>query len=84
MMDYMPPSAGRYLVKNGPEEDGDATLEESMLRQYIFEIIRKCGDEWCLYTKKKDRSTGRRRRLGTHSSRAGAERQERAIKSHGG
>lgn len=59
-------------------------MNENLLRQYIFEIIRKCGDDWCLYTKKKDEKTGKRRRLGTHSSRAGAERQERAIKARGG
>ena len=55
-----------------------------LLRELITEIIRKCGDKWCLYTKHKDKKTGRRRRLGTHSSRAGAARQERAIKAHGG
>lgn len=56
--------------------------EETLLREMICEIIRKCGDKWCLYTKgKKD---GKRRRLGTHDSRAGAERQERAIKARGG
>ena len=50
----------------------------------VNEVIRKCGSKWCLYTKGKDRSTGKRRRLGTHSSKAGAERQERAIKARGG
>jgi hypothetical protein len=59
-------------------------MNENLLRQYIVEIIRKCGDDWCLYTKKKSKKTGERRRLGTHSSRAGAERQERAIKASGG
>lgn len=56
----------------------------TLLRQLISEIIRKCGEKWCLYTKKKDPKSGRRRRLGTHSSKSGAERQERAIKAHGG
>lgn len=55
-----------------------------LLRELIFEIIKKCGDEWCLYTKKKNKKTGKRRRLGTHSSKAGAQRQERAIKASGG
>jgi len=59
-------------------------MNENLLRQYIVEIIRKCGDDWCLYTKKKDKKSGKRRRLGTHSSRSGAERQERAIKASGG
>jgi len=57
-------------------------MNEALLRELITEIIRKCGDEWCLYTKGK--KGGKRRRLGTHSSRAGAERQERAIKARGG
>ena len=58
--------------------------ELTLLRDLISEIIRKCGDKWCLYTKKKNRKTGRRRRLGTHRSRSAAERQERAIKANGG
>lgn len=59
-------------------------IDETLLRDLISEIIRKCGDEWCLYTKKKDKKTGKRRRLGTHKSKSGAERQEKAIKMHGG
>jgi hypothetical protein len=51
----------------------------------INEIIRSCDNgKFCLYTKRKDKKTGKRRRLGTHSSRASAERQERAIKANGG
>lgn len=56
------------------------TEEELLLRQLISEIVRKCGTKWCLYTRKKDRKTGRRRRLGTHASKADAYRQEYAIK----
>jgi len=59
-------------------------IEETLLRQLISEIIRKCGEKWCLYTKNKNPKTGKRRRLGTHSSRSSAERQERAIKANGG
>lgn len=58
--------------------------EEALLRQLIAEIVKKCGDDWCLYTRKKDRKTGRRRRLGTHASKAAAYRQEYAIKMSGG
>ena len=58
---------------------------EDLLRELISEIVRKCDDDkWCLYTKKKDTKTGKRRRLGTHSSKSAAYRQERAIKAHGG
>lgn len=59
-------------------------IEETLLRQLISEIIRKCGEKWCLYTKNKNPKTRKRRRLGTHSSRSSAERQERAIKANGG
>lgn len=83
-MDYRPPSSGRGLVKNGDESEEDV-IDETLLRQLVSEIIRKCDDDsWCLFTKSKDKRTGRRRRLGTHSSRSGAERQERAIKASGG
>ena len=83
-MKYMAPSGGRYLVKNGDETDEEDQLTEDLLRQVVSEIVRKCGDDWCLYTKKKDSKTGKRRRLGTHSSKEAAYRQERAIKAHGG
>lgn len=53
-------------------------LQEAVLRRVISEIIRKCGDKYCVYTKKKDKN-GKRRRLGTHSSKAAAEKQLRAI-----
>jgi len=61
-------------------------MNESLLKMYISEIIRKCGDKWCLYTKSKSKKTGKRRRLGTHPSKEAAQRQERAIaiKMHGG
>jgi hypothetical protein len=82
-MGYKPPSYGKGLVKNGEEDLGEEVIDESLLRSLISEIIRKCGDKWCLYTKNKGKS-GKRRRLGTHTSKAGAYRQERAIKAHGG
>lgn len=55
---------------------------EHLLRTLISEIVRKCGNKWCLYTKKKTK--GKRRRLGTHSTKADAYKQEYAIKAHGG
>jgi hypothetical protein len=56
--------------------------DEALLREYINEVIRKCGDKVCLYTKHK--KGGKRRKLGTHSSVASAKRQEKAIHAHGG
>ncbi len=52
----------------------------------LQEIIRKVGNEYVLYSKKKNPKTGKRRRLGSHSSKEAAERQERAIQfsKHGG
>lgn len=58
-------------------------LLREFVEEALDEIIRKRGDKFCLYTKHKGKN-GKRRRLGTHSSRDGAERQERAIHSHGG
>jgi hypothetical protein len=61
-------------------------LNEAILREFIeetlAEIVRKCGHKWCLYSKHK--KGGKRKRLGTHPSKAAAYRQERAIKMHGG
>jgi hypothetical protein len=50
-------------------------------------MIRKLASgEYRLYSKKKDPKTGRRRNLGTFSTRAAAEKHERAVqyfKRHG-
>ncbi len=42
-------------------------------------MIRKLKSGWRLYSRKKDPKTGKRRNLGTFSSRADAERHERAV-----
>ena len=43
-------------------------------------MIRKLGSgKYRLYSRKKDPKSGRRRNLGTFSSRAAAERHERAV-----
>ena len=50
-------------------------------------MIRKLkSGEYRLYSRKKDPKTGRRRNLGTFSSRAAAEKHERAVQyfKHGG
>lgn len=84
-MSYMPPAAWKNLTNgDDPTDEGEEILDEQLLRELISEIVRKCGEKWCLYTKGKDKKTGRRRRLGTHPSKAAAYRQERAIKYHGG
>jgi len=66
-------------------DDGDVIREylQSLVPQLVLnEIVRKCGGKWCLYTKHK--KNGKRRRLGTHPTKAAAYRQERAIKARGG
>jgi hypothetical protein len=43
-------------------------------------VIRKLkSGEYRLYSRKKDRKTGRRKNLGTFKSRAAAEKHERAV-----
>ena len=43
-------------------------------------MIRKLSDgKYRLYSRKPDRNTGRRRNLGTFTTRAAAERHERAV-----
>lgn len=60
--------------------------DEKLLREFIEEalqeIVHKCGNKWCLYTKHK--KGGKRRKLGSHPSKASAYRQEKAIHAHGG
>lgn len=51
-------------------------------RDACVEVIRKQGDKYVLMTK--HRKGGKRRKLGTHSSRKSAEAQERAIHAHEG
>lgn len=76
-----------YKEWNRATADAVASLRsvvvvESTLRPLVKEIVRKCGDDWCLYSKRK--KNGKSRRLGTHPSKDAAYRQERAIKAHGG
>jgi hypothetical protein len=42
-------------------------------------IRRLASGKYRLYSRKKDRKTGKRRNLGTFASRAAAERHERAV-----
>lgn len=61
-------------------------MSSELLREFIEEaldeIIKKQGSKYVLMTKHK--KGGKRRKLGTHTSKASAERQERAIHAHGG
>jgi hypothetical protein len=76
-----------YKEWNRAAADAVAALRSSIvaegsLRPLVQEIIKQCGDKWCLYSHKK--KNGKHRRLGTHPSKEAAYAQERAIKAHGG
>jgi hypothetical protein len=50
------------------------------LRAHLFGMIRKLkSGEYRLYSRKKDAKSGKRKNLGTFSSRAAAEKHERAV-----
>lgn len=57
-------------------------LLHEFIKEALDEIIKKQGSKYVLMTKHK--KGGKRRKLGTHTSKASAERQERAIHAHGG
>lgn len=76
------------MIDNGPAvrskdhaaEDVDGAAIE-LLRGFVQEMIKRCRSSdkpWCLYTRDGSRVLGRR------PSRSRAERQERAVKAHGG
>jgi hypothetical protein len=50
-----------------------------IVEEELQEIIRKSGDEFCLYSKKKNPKTGKARNLGCYPSRSGAENREREV-----
>ena len=87
---YTGPSAPSSMkfMSDEEEKEGDIELVKEYFRllvneeRSLQEIVRRCGKNWCLYSKHK--KNGKRRRLGTHPSKAAAYRQERAIKAHGG
>jgi hypothetical protein len=58
-------------------------LTKAILLEFIQseleEIIRKSGDKYCLYSKKKNPKTGKSRNLGCYPSRGGAEKREREV-----
>ena len=60
----------------------ETLLLKEVIAGLLDEVIRTSGKKYGLYSK--HRKNGKRRKLGTHSSRASAERQERAIHVHGG
>lgn len=70
---------GQYSSENISETNlvTEKLFEIEELKSFISEVIKKCGDDWCLYTKGK--KGGKRRRLGTHKTKKDAINQEIAI-----
>jgi hypothetical protein len=55
------------------------TILLEFIEEELEEVIRKSGDEYCLYSKKKNPKTGKARNLGCYPSRGGAEKREREV-----
>ena len=68
----------RLLCKSGNRSGGDVEAD-LQVRLMEFMIRKLKSGEYRLYSRKKDPKTGRRRNLGTFSSRAAAEKHERAV-----
>ena len=54
-----------------------STLE--LLEDLIFEMIIKSGNKYCLFSKKKNPKTRKRRNLGCYGSKSGAKQREREV-----
>lgn len=62
--------------------EGVVRISVGDLRRMVTEVIKKTGGKYTLYTKHK--KGGKRRKLGTHSTKKVAIDQEKAIHAHGG
>lgn len=60
-------------------ENFDYELREFILQELLSEIIRQSGGKYCLFSKKKNPKTGKRRNLGCYGSKSGAEQREREV-----
>jgi hypothetical protein len=52
---------------------------EELLEELISEIIRKTDGKYCLFSKKVNPKTGKRRNLGCYSSKSGVKQREREV-----
>jgi hypothetical protein len=55
--------------------------DNDLISQIVDEVIRKSSDkdEWCLYSKKKNKKTKKKRNLGCYKSRKGAKKREKQV-----
>ena len=60
-------------------ENFDYELREFILQELLSEIIRQSGGKYCLFSKKKNPKTGKRRNLGCYGSKSGAKQREREV-----
>jgi hypothetical protein len=59
--------------------DFDLNLKEIILEELMNEIIRQSGGKYCLFSKKINPKTGKRRNLGCYGSKSGAKQREREV-----
>lgn len=67
-----------FCIMNGFELFWKDFLNKIKEEKQLQEIIRKTGNEYCLYSKKKGKD-GKRKKLGCYPTRAGAEKRERQV-----
>jgi hypothetical protein len=53
--------------------------KNEQIEEPLEEIIRKVGDKYCLYSKKKNRKTGKRRKLGCKTTKKAIRQREREV-----
>jgi hypothetical protein len=87
---FMKGCAGRLELNEGVElmnlirsrievvEDGKKKVLQPLNPSLLAEIIRKSGNKWCLFSKKKTKD-GKRKKLGCYNSRNGAKNRERQV-----
>jgi hypothetical protein len=77
-------SQDRWGLRPSCPKDAEVTIcfvtNRRLKPQHLFCMIRKLqSGEYRLYSRKKDAKTGKRKNLGTFSSRAAAQKHERAV-----
>lgn len=61
------------------EAKSNEILFEELLDEIITETIRKVDGKYCLFSKKTNPKTGKKRNLGCYKSKSGAEQREREV-----
>jgi len=61
------------------EPKSNEILFEDILDEIITETIRKVDGKYCLFSKKTNPKTGKKRNLGCYGSKSGAEQREREV-----